>query len=263
MKDMQIFSHDQFGKIRVIEVDGEPWFVAVDVCRALEVLNPSDALKRLDEDERARFNLGHPMNETNCVNEPGLYSLVLGSRKPEAKFFKRWVTHDVLPTIRKTGGYVANDDLFVNTYLPFADSAIQDLFKLNLSVIRQQNELIASQGRQLEEQKPLVEFANHVGDTSDLFTMSQLAKLAQNEHIPLGRNKLYKWLREKKYLRENNEPYQQYVTMGIFKVKDVVKTSPYGANVFPTTFVTGKGQIYLVEKLRAEFCGECSDVGDG
>ena len=77
-------------------------------------------LSRLDDDERAMFNIGRQGN-TNIVNEPGLYSLILGSRKPEAKQFKRWITHEVIPTIRKTGGYVANDDLFIQTYLPFAD----------------------------------------------------------------------------------------------------------------------------------------------
>lgn len=107
MSELQIFENHQFGKIRAVDIDGEPWFVAADVCRALEISNPTDAIKRLDADERARFNLGHPMNETNCVNEPGLYTLVLGSRKPEAKAFKRWITHEVIPAIRKHGAYLS------------------------------------------------------------------------------------------------------------------------------------------------------------
>lgn len=107
MNELQIFENPEFGKIRAIERNGEPWFVAADVCRALEISNPTDAIKRLDNDERARFNLGHPMNETNCVNEPGLYTLVLGSRKPEAKAFKRWITHEVIPSIRKHGAYLS------------------------------------------------------------------------------------------------------------------------------------------------------------
>lgn len=109
MNGLKIFENPKFGKVRAIEQNGEAWFVAADVCRALDIINPSDAIKKLDDDERARFNLGHPMNETNCVNEPGLYSLVLGSRKPEAKAFKRWITHEVLPAIRKQGAYVAPD----------------------------------------------------------------------------------------------------------------------------------------------------------
>lgn len=105
MSEIQIFVHEDFGQIRTIQKDGEPWFVAADVCRALEISNTADSLGRLDNDEKYRFNLGLSGGDTWCVNEPGLYSLVLGSRKPEAKTFKRWITHEVLPVIRKTGGY--------------------------------------------------------------------------------------------------------------------------------------------------------------
>lgn len=91
--------------LRVVMREGEPWFVAADVCEALDIKNPTDALKRLDDDERARFNLGH-QGEANVINESGLYSLILGSRKPEAKKFKKWVTSEVLPAIRKTGAYI-------------------------------------------------------------------------------------------------------------------------------------------------------------
>lgn len=106
MNELMIFNNPEFGEIRAIEQNGGPWFVAADVCRALELANTSDSLNRLDEDEKYRFNLGLPGGDTWCVNEPGLYSLVLGSRKSEAKTFKRWITHEVLPSIRKTGVYV-------------------------------------------------------------------------------------------------------------------------------------------------------------
>jgi prophage antirepressor-like protein len=100
---MDVFQYEAT-ELRTLVKDGEPWFAAVDVCEVLEIVNPSHALKRLEEDERASFKLGH--NEMNFVNEPGLYSLILGSRKTEAKQFKRWITHEVLPSIRKTGRYV-------------------------------------------------------------------------------------------------------------------------------------------------------------
>ena len=106
MNAMQVFDNEQFGEIRTVERDGEPWFVASDVCRALEIANSTDAIKRLEEDERARFNLGR-QGEANIINEPGLYSLIFGSRKPEARAFKRWITHDVIPAIRRTGVYAA------------------------------------------------------------------------------------------------------------------------------------------------------------
>lgn len=101
-----VFEHPQFGEVRTVEIDGEPWFVAADVCRALDLSNPTMVLGRLDEDERSKFNLGRQGN-VSVVSEPGLYDLVLGSRKEEAKTFKRWVKHDVLPAIRKTGSYHA------------------------------------------------------------------------------------------------------------------------------------------------------------
>lgn len=105
MNNLQIFKNDELGQIRAIEKDGQPWFVAKDVCEILEIQNTTDAIKRLDTDEVTRFNLGGLTGETNLVNEHGLYSLILGSRKPEAKKFKRWVTHEVLPSIRQNGGY--------------------------------------------------------------------------------------------------------------------------------------------------------------
>ncbi len=108
MNDLQIFQNDEFGEIRTVMIDNEPWFVAADVCRILELTNPTVSLERLDVDEKAKLNLGLKGGDTNCVNEYGLYTLVLGSRKPEAKAFKRWITHDVIPQIRKTGSYSLN-----------------------------------------------------------------------------------------------------------------------------------------------------------
>lgn len=101
----QVFEHEQFGSIRVVMIDGKPWFVAVDVCRALELKNTTVALKSLAEDEKSKFNLGLSGGATNCVNESGLYRLIFASRKPEAEKFRRWVFHEVLPSIRETGSY--------------------------------------------------------------------------------------------------------------------------------------------------------------
>ena len=105
MNELQIFKNEEFGEVRSLIIDNEPWFIASDVCKSLDIKNATDTLKRLDEDEKSRFNLGLPGGATNCVNEYGLYNLVLASRKPEAKKFKRWITHEVIPSIRKTGGY--------------------------------------------------------------------------------------------------------------------------------------------------------------
>ena len=252
---MQVFSSEQFGNVRVVERDGEPWFVAADVCKALEIGNPSQALVRLEDDEKFTTlisNEGAASGTSSMafVNEPGLYSLVLGSRKPEAKVFKRWVTSDILPSIRRTGGYVANEDMFLNTYLPHADEPTRAMFHAQLQVIRSMDATIARQQAQLAEQQPKVEFADHVADSKTLLTVSAFAKIVQNENIKLGRNKLMAWLRDRGYLRANNEPYQQYIKQGLFQAREVY----VNGMVHPVTFITGKGQLYLVEKLRAEFC---------
>ena len=112
MNELQIFSSPDFGEVRTLSIDGEPWFVASDVCKALEIGNPTDAMRRLDADDRTLVSIEGTSNglPVNAVNEPGLYTLVLGSRKPEAKAFKRWITHDVIPSIRKNGGYIAGQE---------------------------------------------------------------------------------------------------------------------------------------------------------
>lgn len=115
MNEVKIFENEKFGEIRTVVINGEPWFVAADVCRALEISNSRDAVQRLDEDEKGVVltDTRGGQQSMTAINEPGLYVLVLGSRKPESKEFKRWITHDVIPTIRKTGGYVNNDELFI------------------------------------------------------------------------------------------------------------------------------------------------------
>ena len=252
---MQVFSSEQFGNVRVVERDGEPWFVAADVCKALEIANNRDALTRIDDDEKgvALADTLGGKQEVTIVNEPGLYSLVLGSRKPEAKVFKRWVTHEVIPTIRKTGGYVqaGREEEFIERYFPaFSDETklimVKDL-RAQVLALKADN---AKQQAQLAEQQPKVEFADHVADSKTLLTVSAFAKIVQNEDIKLGRNKLMAWLRDRGYLRANNEPYQQYIKQGLFRVREVYVNGIF----YPVTFITGKGQLYLVEKLRTEFC---------
>ena len=238
--------------------DGEPWFVAADVCKALEIGNPSQAIARLEDDEKMNTLISNEGNQRGnpnmtVVNESGLYALIFGSRKPEAKVFKRWVTHEVLPTIRRTGGYVQQDreEEFIERYFPaFSDETklimVKDL-RTQVLALKADN---AKQQAQLAEQQPKVEFADHVADSKTLLTMSAFAKIVQNEDIKLGRNKLMAWLRDSGYLRANNEPYQQYIKQGLFRVREVYVNGIF----YPVTFVTGKGQLYLVEKLKAEFC---------
>ena len=192
---------------------------------------------------------GNSVGKFILINESGLYSLILLSRLPGAKAFKRWITSEVLPAIRKTGGYVSNEELFTETYLPFADDSVKELFRLNLTVIRQLNEKI-------EHDRPLVDFAGHVNDSKNLIDMGATAKLAKKENIKIGRNRLFRWLREKGVLMNNNLPYQRYVDAGYFEVTESTKKIPDGTITFPQTKVTGKGQIYLITRLTAEYVQE-------
>lgn len=138
MNKLQIFKNSDFGDIRTVTIDNEPWFVAIDVCRALEIANATQALQRLDEDERSMLNIGR-QGEANVVNEYGLYNLVLGSRKPEAKQFKRWITHEVIPQIRKTGSYMP-DLSALSPELQLMNALVQ---QVNIQALNQQKLQIA------------------------------------------------------------------------------------------------------------------------
>lgn len=145
-------------QVRTILKDGEPWFVATDVCDILELSNPSDAISRLSDLMKGVASTDTLGGNQNCriISEAGVYKLVFTSRKPEAEKFTDWVASDVLPSIRKTGGYVGNDEMFLNTYLPFADDTTRMLFKGTLETVRQQNELIKSQQKLIQYKEDVI-----------------------------------------------------------------------------------------------------------
>lgn len=176
MNELQIFSNENFGKLRTSIVDGEPWFVAADVCKALEIANPTDGIKRLDADEKARFNLGLSGGSTNCVNEYGLYTLVLGSRKPEAKAFKRWITHEVIPAIRKHGGYLTPEK--VEEALLDPDTIIQLATQLKAERAKRHSleAETAKQAQLIGEMKPKATYYDLVLSSKDLVAITQIAK---------------------------------------------------------------------------------------
>lgn len=246
MNEIQIFENPEFGQVRTVEVNGEPYFIAADICNALELSNTTVALDRLDDDEKSKLNLGLSGGLTNCVNEYGLYSLVMASRKPSAKKFKRWVTHEVLPSIRKHGAYMTDEALYRAITEP--DFLIQ--LATELKAEKEKRKVLEEK---VERDKPLVDFATQVSETSDLVDMAQMAKLARDENINIGRNKLFAWLKDKKILLSNNTPYQRFIDQNYFAVKEVVKNTAYGTKTFPKTYITGKGQIYIIQKLKAEF----------
>lgn len=247
--EMKIFENEEFGKVRTVVKDGEPWLVGKDVADILEYRNGSrDINRHVDEEDRLKIMIfdGNQNKETIIINESGFYSLVLSSKMPKAKEFRRWVTSQILPTIRHTGGYVANEDMFIENYLPFLDEPYQNLFRLQMMAINQLNERV-------RHDQPLVEFANQVAGTENLIDMNAMAKLAIQENIPVGRNRLFRWLRENEILMSGNLPYQKYIDRGYFAVKESVFETGSMTKTYQQTFVTGKGQAYIISGLKREF----------
>lgn len=250
MNDIKIFENEKFGSVRVVERDGEPWFVANDVLRVLEVSNSKDALRGLDDDEKSGVDIIDPHGReqtTNCVSEAGLYSIILRSRKPEAKTFKRWITHDVIPSIRKHGIYATEEVLDKMIDSPEFGIKLLTSLKEEREKRKALENVVEVQGNQLEEQKPLVEFANRVSNTDRLISVGEMAKLLKDKGFNVGRNKFFEYLRNNNILMGNNVPYQKYIDAGYFHVRE---TSNRNGGVFLTTYVTGKGQMYLVNKVK-------------
>lgn len=253
MNDLQIFKNSEFGEIRTVTKNNEPWFVAIDVCNALDLKNPTVSVGRLDEDERTKFNLGR-QGMTNIVSEYGLYNLILASRKKEAKKFKRWITHEVIPTIRKHGAYMSSE--VIEKTLSDPDYLIQ--LATNLKEEKAKRALAEAQ---IEKDKPKVLFADTVSASNQSCLIGELAKLISQEAIrrgeinkKIGQNNLFAWMRSNGYLcksgERKNQPLQQYVEQGLFELKKGSYVDSNGSNITTTTTkVTGKGQIYFVNKF--------------
>lgn len=254
MNEMMIFNNPEFGSVRTVCIDGEPWLVGKDVAEILGYSNPRKALiDHVDADDKGVTKcdtLGGTQNLT-VINESGFYSLVLSSKMPNAKKFKHWVTAEVLPAIRKTGGYVANEDVFVETYLPFADEPIKQLFRIQCRVINQLNERIRND-------EPKVKFADHVSDSTNLIDVNKMAKLCADHGIRIGRNRLFAWMRSRGILMGGNIPYQEYIENGYFRVKESVYETNGQTRTYQQTFVTGKGQQYILSRLMREYGGVMS-----
>ena len=251
MNEIMTFVNEEFGSVRSTVINGEPWLIGIDISRILGYSNASKAVMvHVDDEDKQSVMLpnsqnGNSVGKFTVINESGFYSLVLASKLPGAKRFKRWVTSEVLPTIRKTGGYVANEDMFVETYLPFADDAVKNLFKLQCQVINQLNDRI-------RRDEPKVRFADHVSDTVNLIDMNEMAKLCADHGIRIGRTRLFAWLRSKGILMAGNQPYQEYIERGYFRVKESVFEMHGEIKTYQQTMVTGKGQQYILARLMRE-----------
>lgn len=241
--ELKIFENEKFGKVRSTMIGAEPWFVATDVCRALSIANSRGAVNRLEADEKADVGLtdGSQKRHMTAVNEAGLYSLILSSRKPEAKDFRRWITHEVLPTIRKTGGYVNNEDQFVDTYLSHLDPNSKRLFHLTLEALKDAN-------RQINELKPNAEYCCKVLTAPGTLTMTQIAteygKSAQEM------NRILHELRVQRKVNNQWVLYRKYSDKGYTKDHTYTKERDGVINTYVNTQWTQKGRRFLYDLLK-------------
>lgn len=245
--NLEIFKNEEFGEIRTVTIDGEPWFVGKDIATALGYSNTRDAIaKHVDDEDKGVAKCDTPSGKQNMsiINESGLYALIFGSKLESAIRFKHWVTSEVLPSIRKHGAYMTNE--VIERTLTDPDYLIQ--LATALKEERQARKLAEEK---IKEQKPLVDFANQISDTTDLIDMKTMAKLLKDSNIDIGRNRLFEFLRIKKILMKDNQPYQQYVDAGYFKVNEYTYTNSFGqTKTNRQTFVTGKGQLYITKKVK-------------
>lgn len=246
MNDLKIWENPEFGTLRVIEQNGEPWMVGKDVALALGYAKPRNAIAaHVDaEDKKDAPIQGYlgGTQEMTIINESGLYSLVLSSKLPGAKRFRRWVTNEVLPRIRKDGGYI-------KTAPGMTDADIM------AKAILLAQKTIEGQKAQIDEMTPKALFADAVSASSTSILVGDLAKLIRQNGMDIGQNRLFDWLRNNGYLIRAkgmswNMPTQRSMDMGLFEVKETSITHSDGhISVNKTVKVTGKGQIYFVNKL--------------
>lgn len=237
---LMIFENEAFGKVRTLNLNGEPWFVAVDVCSVLDLSNPTIAVSRLDEDERAKFNLGR-QGDATIVNEPGLYTLVLGSRKPEAKAFKRWITHEVIPAIRKHGVYITDEKLKLFAEHPeLLDALMKSLYAAHAENLRHR-----------AERQTLLPKADYYDAFMDADGCTNLRTTAKELNVP--ERWFARFLQQTGFLYRspagNLMPYAIPRNRGLFRVRDYVRNGHSGAY----TLITPMGKSLFRELLR---CGE-------
>ncbi|MBU8773218.1 phage antirepressor KilAC domain-containing protein [Cytobacillus oceanisediminis] len=232
-------------ELRTVILQNEPWFVATDVCRILEIQNVTQAIQRLEDEERSMFNIGR-QGKVNIVNEPGLYELIFASRKLEAKMFKKWVKQEVLPSIRKHGAYMTPETIEKAILTP------DFLIKLATN-LKQEQEARRNAETKLAKQQPLVNFAETCMASNKAILVRELAKLASKQGVMIGERRLYQKLRDWKLIFQGkNEPYQEYIDRGYFEISQGVKENEGGTHAWLTMRVTPKGQIYIINRLKKE-----------
>lgn len=245
---VQLFKNQDFGEVRALEIKEQPWFVARDICEVLEIKNTTQTIQRLDDDEVTMFNIGGLSGDTNIINEYGLYSLVLGSRKREAKQFKRWITHEVIPSIRKHGAYMTPDKIEEALLNP------DTLIKLAINLKEEREKRLLAESKIIND-KPKVVFADAVTTSKSSILVGELAKLLRQNGVEMGQNRLFDWLRNNGYLikrkgTDYNMPTQYSMELVLFEIKETSITRGDGhTTISKTSKVTGRGQVYFINKF--------------
>lgn len=254
MTDLQIFNSPEFGAIRTIEKDGEPWFVGKDVAVVLGYGDTDQALrKHIDDEDKLtrRFDGSGQNRQMTIINESGLYSLVLSSKLPTAKKFKRWVTNEVIPSIRKHGAYMTPETL--EKVLLSPDTLMQ--LAQNLKDEQEKRKVLETK---IEQDKPKVLFADAVASAKTSILIGELAKLLKQNGVDMGQNWLFEWMRQNGYLirrqgSDYNMPTQRSMEQGLFEIKETTVVHADGhTHINKTPKVTGKGQAYFVTLFLKE-----------
>lgn len=235
MNDLHTFNYNG-NKVRTIQKDGEPWWVLKDVCEVLGLSSPHKVFERLDDDEKGRNQiptLGGEQ-EMTVINESGLYNVILRSDKPEAKPFRKWVTSEVLPSIRKNGGYIANQE-----------NLTPEQIVANALIVAQN--IISQKDKQIEQMKPKAEFFDAVADSRTAISMNEVSKVLGIKGY--GRNNLFEFLRNNGILDRWNVPYQRYIDCGWFRVIEQKYTRQGEPCVTTKTLVYQKGVDAIRKKI--------------
>lgn len=249
MNELQIFSSDEFGQIRTAEINGKPYFVASDVATALGYATPRDAIARHCKGVVKRDTpTSGGTQELSYINEGDVYRLIMRSKLPAAEKFESWVMDEVLPSIRKNGGYIAGQETLSDEEL------LSKALMVAKKKIEEKNQLIAMQDSRIQEMRPKEIFADAVSASHTSILIGDLAKLICQNGYQIGQKRLFEWLRENKFLIKSgssrNMPMQRYIEQGLFEIKESSVQNPDGSvRTTRTTKVTGKGQVYFVNKF--------------
>lgn len=248
MNELQIFNNEEFGEIRTVVANNETMFCLPDVCKALELSNSRVVSARLDDDERCKLDLPR-QGETWFITESGLYAVILRSDKPNAKKFRKWVTSEVLPSIRKNGGYIAGQETLSD------DELLSKALLVAHNKIAERDKIIEQKQARIEQMKPKAIFADAVATSRTSILIGDLAKLICQNGYQIGQKRLFEWLRNNGYLCKRkgtqwNMPTQKSMELGLFEVKESVHVNSNGCNIVTRTpKATGKAQIYFVNKF--------------